>query len=120
MPVCCVPFALLTDLGIKEYQMEKIKWHLWKWFVDKLEFCQAPNRSLPYVVDAANLLAAQVAQMLNVAGKKESMHTLSDDPDCQLDKPCPKGNAAALRMNELVPDTCPYHVPCNLCKEVCI
>ena len=98
--------------------MEKIKWHIWKWFGDRLEFCQAPNRSLPCVVDAANLLASQVAQLLNVAENKESMHTLRDESDCQLDESCPKGNSAALRMNELVQGTCTYHVAHTLCQEV--
>ena len=102
-------FALLTDLhiNIKEYQTEKVKWHFWKWLGDRLEFCQAPNRSLPCVVDVANLLAAQEAQLLNVAENEESMHTLRDESDCQLDESCPRGNDAALRMNELVQDT--YH-----------
>ena len=111
-------FGLLVDLGIniKGYQMEKVKWHLGKWFGDRLEFYQAHNRSLPCVVDAANLLAAQVAQLLNVAENEESMHTLSDESDCQLDESCSKGNATALRINELVRYT--YHVARTLHQEV--
>ena len=54
--------ALLADLGInyEEYRMEKVKQHLQKRFGDRfgdrLEFYQAPNRSLPCVVLIPNLL----------------------------------------------------------------
>ena len=68
------------------------------------------------MVDAANLLAGQVAQLLNVAEDKDSMHTSMDEPGCQFDESCSKGNDAALRMNELVRDT--YHVACTLRQRV--
>ena len=67
-----------------------------------MEFYQVANRPLPSVVHAANLLAVQVAQLLNIAENEESMHTLRDESNCQLDESCSKENAAALRMNELV------------------
>lgn len=110
--------ALLADLGInnEEYRTEKVKRHLRKRFGDRLEFYQAPNRSLPCVVHAANLPAAQVAHLMNVAENEDSMHTSRDEPDCQLDESCSKGNAAAMRINELVRDT--YHVARTLRREI--
>ena len=98
--------------------MEKVKWNPWKQFGDtcRLEFYQAPNRSLSCVVHAANLQVAQVVQLMNVAQNEDSMHTSRDQPDCQLDESSSKGNATALRMNELVQDT--YHVAHTLHLEV--
>ena len=54
-------FPLLVDLGInkEEYRMENVERHLWKQFGNRLVFFyQAPNRSLPCVVHAANLPTA--------------------------------------------------------------
>ena len=78
-----------------------------------LEFYQAPYRSLPCVVYAANLPAPQVAQLLNVVENEGSMHALRDEPDCQVCKSCAMGNATALKMNELVWDTYMHHVHVN-------
>ena len=44
------------------------------------------------------------------------MHTSRDEPDCQLDESCSKGNAVAMRINELVRDT--YHVARTLRQEI--
>ena len=88
--------------------MEKVERHLRKQFGDRLK--QALNRSLPFVVHAANFRAAQVVQLMNVSENENCMHmhTSRDESDFQLEESCSRGNAATPRMNKLVQDT--HHV----------
>ena len=93
--------------------MEKVKRHFRKSFGDaSTKQVLALCGSCSYM----SLPASQVAQLLNIAEAKDRMHTLRDEPDCQLNKSCSKGNAAILKMNELVGDT--YHVARTLSWEV--